>query len=216
MVDGKPSPERQLDPTALRAYAHPLRLRMMRYLADHGSATATELAKHLGESTGQTSYHLRQLARHGLIEDDPGRNRGRERWWRPTSFSVDARTLAEDPATRPAAAALMDAVVRGRAEAMQTWVAAALTAPSEWVDASVHSEGTMTLTAAELAELTADLTGVLSTWAERVGDRRDAPVAPGQERVRVYVDAFPITRDGTPHAPDPADAADTPQSGEKT
>lgn len=210
MIDGNPLHGRQLDPVALRAYAHPLRLRMIRYLADHGSATATELSKHLGESTGQTSYHLRQLAKHGLVEDDPGRNRGRERWWRPTSFSVDARTLAEDPATRPAALALMDSVVRGRVEAMQGWIASALTTPSQWIDASVHSETTLTLTAPELAELTAEVTALLDTWAERVGDRKGAQVPAGHERVRVYLDAFPITRDGAPHAPD---TPHTAQSG---
>lgn len=199
-----PAPEqRALDPVALRAYAHPLRLRIIRYLADHGSATATELSRHLGESTGQTSYHLRQLARHGLVEDDPERNRGRERWWRPTSFSADVRGLAEDPATRPAARALMDAVVQGRAEAMQAWVAASLAAPPAWVDASLHTESTFTASREELAELTRDLSAVVGSWVQRLGDRSRTDLTEGTERVRVYVDAFPITLDGRPltHGP---------------
>src|SRR5690625_6384631 len=68
------------DAETLKAYAHPLRIKMYDYLLTHGSATATQLAQELGENTGQTSYHLRILARHGLVEDDPEVTaRGRER-----------------------------------------------------------------------------------------------------------------------------------------
>src|SRR5690625_7771683 len=72
------------DAETLKAYAHPLRIKMYDYLLTHGSATATQLAQELGENTGQTSYHLRILARHGLIEDDQEVTaRGRERRWLP-------------------------------------------------------------------------------------------------------------------------------------
>lgn len=191
---GKPPPSdvRQLDASALKAYAHPLRLRMIRYLGDHGSATATELARHLGESTGQTSYHLRQLARHGLVEDDPTKGTGRERWWKPTSFRVDATQLRDDPDTAPAARAMMDAVVQGRAETMQDWVLASAAAPMEWVEASVHSQSTMSLTAAETAELVTALSGVLDEFAARAEGREDDGGPAGSERVRVYVDVFPL------------------------
>ena len=75
-------------PRKLRALAHPLRVRMIGLLRTEGPATATTLAKRLGESTGATSYHLRQLAAYGLIEEDPERHgHGRERWWRSASAS---------------------------------------------------------------------------------------------------------------------------------
>lgn len=64
-----------------RALGHPLRLRLMELLR-LGPSTASRLARELGESSGATSYHLRALARVGLVEDDPGRSGGRERWWR--------------------------------------------------------------------------------------------------------------------------------------
>jgi len=71
-----------LDLTALRALAHPLRVEIMNELSDFGPATASMLAERLGESSGATSYHLRQLAKHDIIVEDTERGSGRERWWR--------------------------------------------------------------------------------------------------------------------------------------
>ncbi|MFC4553755.1 winged helix-turn-helix domain-containing protein [Georgenia faecalis] len=186
------APQRELDATALKAYAHPLRMRIIRYLGDHGAATSTELARVLGESTGQTSYHLRQLARHGLIEDVPGRGSGRERWWCPTSFSVDAARMRRDPATAPAAALLLSDMVEGRSQALQAWVSSS--ASPEWASASVHDQRTLILTPAELAELVADVHAALERFTAISHGRRESGEAPdGAERVRLYLDAFPLT-----------------------
>ena len=64
------------DAQLLRAMAHPLRLRLIGALRKDGPATASELARRLGESSGSTSYHLRQLARYGFVEEAAERNRG--------------------------------------------------------------------------------------------------------------------------------------------
>ena len=84
----------------MRALAHPLRMRILELLAQSPS-TATLLAREIGESTGSTSYHLRALARAGLIEEDADRGSGRERWWRrrPPTF-LQVPTGAEDPEGR--------------------------------------------------------------------------------------------------------------------
>src|ERR671911_2321151 len=73
---------KRLDGGSLRALAHPLRVRLLSLLRGQGPATATILGERLGESSGATSYHLRVLAEHGFVVDEPTRNRGRERWWR--------------------------------------------------------------------------------------------------------------------------------------
>ncbi len=180
-----------LDASGLKAYAHPLRLQMIRYLNDHGPATATQLAKHLGESTGQTSYHLRQLARHGLVEDDPGRGTGRERWWRSRSFQVDASELTVDPVLGPAARAVLGSVAQSRSEALGRWLAVADQAPRDWVEASLHSQSTLHLTRDEVVELDEAVLAVLDRYTQRSREReatRDADV----QRVRVYVDVFPL------------------------
>ncbi|GAB3911123.1 hypothetical protein GCM10027612_88040 [Microbispora bryophytorum subsp. camponoti] len=70
------------DPRTLKAVAHPLRVLLLGELRTNGPATATELAGRLGESSGSTSYHLRQLVRYGFVEADPGQRDRRERRWR--------------------------------------------------------------------------------------------------------------------------------------
>ena len=73
---------RLTDPGAMRALAHPLRLAMLRRLRTGGPATATILAGELGDSVPSASYHLRQLARFGFVEDENRPGNARERWWR--------------------------------------------------------------------------------------------------------------------------------------
>src|ERR1700749_3417535 len=73
---------RLTDARALRAYAHPGRMAM------EGPLTATRAAELLGESSGTCSFHLRQLAKYGLVEEAGG-GTGREKPWRATATSTD-------------------------------------------------------------------------------------------------------------------------------
>ena len=88
---------RVTDVRALRALAHPLRNRLLGLLRLHGPSTATLLGEVVGESSGSTSYHLRQLAHYGFVEDAGGLGTGRERWWRARHrmTSWEAADLAE-------------------------------------------------------------------------------------------------------------------------
>ncbi|MFC7643028.1 ArsR/SmtB family transcription factor [Streptosporangium lutulentum] len=92
-----------LGASALKGLAHPVRLRLLELLDHHGPATATQLAAQTGENTGSTSYHLRILARHGLIEDVPERGKGKERWWRSraTASTVTGSAATRRPLTPP-------------------------------------------------------------------------------------------------------------------
>lgn len=106
-------PDRVLDvsdPIALRALAHPLRLRLLRLLRDRrGSATGAELAQATGESTASVSYHLSVLARHGFVEPDPtpGPTR-RHKPWRTTydSLRVTNEGVGQSPLDSPGGPAL--------------------------------------------------------------------------------------------------------------
>ena len=60
----------------------------LRQLHRDGPAISTSLAHARGENTGATSYHLRQLAEHGFVEEVPERRRGRERWWRARTRDI--------------------------------------------------------------------------------------------------------------------------------
>lgn len=199
------APPRVLDPAALKAYAHPLRIAILRYLNDHGPATATTLARHLGESTGQTSYHLRQLARHGIVADLPGRGTGRERWWRPASVTIEAGTMLLDEATALAAEAVLGATLQQRAETLAAWIGSvADPATGPWMESVIHQQGTVWLTPDELAEVSEALSDTVTAVARKFRDRQTGPVPDGARRVRIYVDAFPLVED--------APAADAPEA----
>jgi len=83
---------RLLDAGALKALAHPLRVRIFDILSQYGPQTASSLADQLGESSGATSYHLRALAKHDLIREVDGRGTARERWWERPKGSVTIST----------------------------------------------------------------------------------------------------------------------------
>src|SRR5262245_37189162 len=91
-------------PTQLRVLAHPLRSRLLGSLRLDGPATATSLAARLGTNSGATSYHLRQLAAAGIVEDDPDRSTGRERVWRAAHDATSWRSpdYDADPDARAA------------------------------------------------------------------------------------------------------------------
>ena len=198
MPDGNPPPPpdgvRRLGPSALRAYAHPLRLRMIQFLTDRGPATATQLAAEFGESTGQTSYHLRQLAKHGLVEDDTTRGRGRERWWKSTSFHLSTTAMVrEDPRLLGAAQLMLDAVVKARSDALRSWLAQLDHAPQQWVEVSTQDQTTIHLTPDETRRLNDEVAAVLDTWITHSEARlQDDSVPADAERVRVYYDVFPL------------------------
>ena len=79
------------DPKLMYLIAHPLRMRIIGSLRIDGPATSAILARRLQTDSGQTSYHLRHLAKYGLVEEaaDLGRGpRSRERWWRAVHQST--------------------------------------------------------------------------------------------------------------------------------
>lgn len=76
------------DPQALRALAHPVRLKLLELLTVEGPATGRRLADLTGESTASVSYHVGQLTKWGLVEPALDRARGRERPWRATSRGI--------------------------------------------------------------------------------------------------------------------------------
>ena len=84
------------DAAIMQSLSHPLRMRLLGLLRVEGPSTATKLASQVGESSGLTSYHLRQLASVGLVTDaEPGdladvqQTGGRERWWKAAAFRAN-------------------------------------------------------------------------------------------------------------------------------
>src|SRR4051812_4794986 len=92
----RPMIRRVSDTRALRALAHPLRVRLYEFVSREGTLTTTQASVLTGESTASCSFHLRQLAKYGFIEEAPG-GRGRERPWRRTSAANQFGHVAADP-----------------------------------------------------------------------------------------------------------------------
>ena len=213
--DGPTYLARPIDASAMKAFAHPLRMAMYDFLNDHESATATMLARHTGESTGQTSYHLRQLARHGFVEEDTTRGSGRERWWKAVGFRMDGIELAQDSGTRPAVVAMLQNQVSQRSEALSAWFQRNETESKAWRDSSMNSRTTAKMTAQEAADLNAALMQTIHDHTEAAKARHSGEPA-GQGRsdgqdgsegegtseseetrqVRIYLDSFPLPADG--------------------
>ncbi|MBA2290180.1 MAG: helix-turn-helix transcriptional regulator [Chloroflexia bacterium] len=210
MKPGNVNPPRgiALDAAALKAFAHPLRVRLWEALEEKGPATATQLAILIGESSGSTSYHLRQLSRFGLIEELPKRGNAKERWWRanPGGFSFNGDVFRRDPNTAAAAEMLLAQVVQQRVEETLRWLQESRTTPHEWVQASIDSRTKLMLTRPELEELTSDVTTVLQQYravsAARQSDTdemrnrsvssNDETVSEDVVRIHVHFNAFPV------------------------
>src|SRR6478609_4808175 len=104
-------------PPALKGLAHPLRLKLLAELNARGSATASQLGTALGESSGSTSYHLRQLHRHGFVEEDVEQGTGRERVWIPRRAVVRDAARWSTACSRPSKRPTVEHADRGQAAA---------------------------------------------------------------------------------------------------
>ncbi|MGO2993616.1 MAG: winged helix-turn-helix domain-containing protein [Brachybacterium alimentarium] len=86
--DDSTSPPTHATQEQLRALAHPLRLDIVHRVGHRGTARAADLAADLSIPANSVSYHLRILARGGVIEEAPEAARDRrDRVWRLTQTS---------------------------------------------------------------------------------------------------------------------------------
>jgi hypothetical protein len=103
--ENKPQPQRDpahrriTDPLALRAVAHPLRLKLIGLVGISGTLTATQAAATLDSTPAVTAYHLRTLAKYGFVED-AGSESARERPWKLTDRGASFSWDNDDPAGR--------------------------------------------------------------------------------------------------------------------
>lgn len=197
MVDpsGRPPHSvRTLDPRSLRALAHPLRIRILGTLREYGPSTASRLAERLHESSGATSYHLRQLAAHHFIEEEPGRGTARERWWRAAQQGTELGDIEEffrhpDAEVRGALMLLMHEVATTHVRELHTWLSSVHDWPGEWWQASALSDFTLRLSPELARELNERLHALVESYRERAAEGE------GTARFRVHLHAFPRADD---------------------
>ncbi|MCX4765438.1 helix-turn-helix domain-containing protein [Streptomyces sp. NBC_01275] len=199
------------DLAALKALAQPRRQRMLEHLTLHGPATSATLARALGLNTGSTSYHLRELARYGFVEETdekPGRGTGRqaegehraepsahrERWWRavpgdrrfpPRSRQSPETRHVMDELNHHAYAADLDLFERLQRDAA---------ADDPWADAFLYSRSTVRLTLPEVREFFEEYIALLNRYK-----RPEPETPPGARTLLTRFLAFPApTADSDP------------------
>src|SRR5215218_904833 len=98
-------PSEVTDPKAMRALAHPVRIALLEALTIHRQLTATEAGERVGESPANASFHLRQLAKYGFVEEAEG-GTGRRRPWKLRQLGTRFSDVHDDPELAGAARAL--------------------------------------------------------------------------------------------------------------
>lgn len=169
----------------LRALAHPLRLQLLQVLSAEGPATASQLGRRLGESSGATSYHLRALHRAGMVEDAEQRN-GRERWWQrvperlmiPNSVPPQASD-AERLDLQAAHAQIESILVERDEKALQRWTEIRYDLPLDWQDSQWIGNLRIWATAAEVR-------GLVKTVIDSAQPLRKPPEGEDAERLEVH------------------------------
>jgi DNA-binding transcriptional ArsR family regulator len=186
------------DPRAIRALAHPARLAIIESLPPGEELTATELATVTGLSPSATSYHLKALAKWGIVEAGEARADGRDRPWKATGRTVEVSSQVPGSTAVAEIAILSTFLDRNRALATE-FLEHQASEPPEWRDEAALANQDYWLTADELAEIGQAIRDVMAPYEQRRPDERPA----NSRRVRIVrlviprVSGDPGQRDGT-------------------
>lgn len=188
---GKPQAEDRrviADPRALRALAHPLRLSLLDHLMAFGPQTASQCAQAVGSTASNCSYHLRSLARFGLVESMEGAD-GRERPWRSVATGLQFGTEGAGPQDTAVSLAervlAHDRIDRG-AQLAHRALDEADTFSAEWREAMGSASYALRMTPAELSALGEKLDALIRPYIALT--RGGAP--DGSEVVSLAIDAY--------------------------
>ncbi|RCG13991.1 ArsR family transcriptional regulator [Streptomyces diacarni] len=201
--DLDPAP-RQAPGTGDGLREHEVRTALLELLAEVGAVTATEAAGRLGYSSGLCSFHLRQLARHGRIEDAPHTG-GRARPWRLRRQPQPADTSPAEPGASPAGSgassgefgappAEFGALARGlEDESWQRWLAQRDRAPDAWRREEAFS-AVAYLTPEEMTRVADAVRRALAPYQDR--EQRPLARPDGARPVALITRLFPLLPHG--------------------
>ncbi len=185
---GRPRSVELRDAHALRALAHPTRLKLVGLLRLQGPLTATQAARELGETPQRCTFHLGQLAKYGLVEEAGG-GRGRERPWRATAFFTSWPNVMTGQEAGAAGQLLEAVVAELHFEAVMGWIERKDEEPREWQEAAQLNDVALHLTAGELDELGRDIWSLFEQYLARA-ERADLRPE-GARPVTILNFAFP-------------------------
>jgi predicted transcriptional regulator len=181
-------PRKLTDPRAMRAVAHPVRIALLEVLGTEGPLTATQAGELIGESPTTCSFHLRQLAKYGFIEEVAG-VAGRKRPWRLVHTGLTFSDVSDDPETRLAATALTRVLHSFYLDRLKEGLALRRDTPTEWQKATGASEFLLYVTVEELHELDEQMNALVKPFVERIGNPKKRPR--GAAPIEVLFFAYP-------------------------
>jgi hypothetical protein len=182
-------PRELTDPRTMRAITHPVRQALLELLVAEGPLTATQAGERLGEPPNTCSFHFRQLAKYGFVEE-AGRGPGRNRPWRLTNAGMRFSDLHEDAETTLAARAL-DRMLRERYfTRLQAFYDTRSSYPRRWQEVTGGSEFVLHVSPEELHALDEQITALLLQYRDRITDPSRRPA--GSLPVELLLFAYPI------------------------
>jgi DNA-binding transcriptional ArsR family regulator len=185
-VTGPPEPEEITDAATLKALMHPLRRRILATLGRDGPATATTLAKALGQNSGATSYHLRELAKHGFIDEATELAHGKERWWRMRPRDIRwPRHSKQSDEMRSVFGQLQQRAFADDLEHLARFLQRR-DSIGEWSDAFAFSRGATHMSIPEFHQFWEDYMALLRRYV-----RPESDSTPDMRRVLLRLMAFP-------------------------
>jgi predicted transcriptional regulator len=178
------------DPKAMRALAHPVRLALMEILDVTRTLTATQASEMLGESPANCAFHLRTLAKYGLVREAGG-GRGRERPWTAAQRSITLSSHNQEDKQAELAARTLGEVWNDRmldrirhALVRDSW-------PDGWADAVWVSRNVRFLTSEEASQVAEEIHEILQRYKDRLDDPSLRPA--GALPVEITFFEFPLT-----------------------
>jgi predicted transcriptional regulator len=180
------------DPKAMRALAHPLRLALLEAIgrAESQTLTATQASEITGESPANCAFHLRTLAKYGLIEEAGG-GRGRERPWRQAYETLQFDPPWEDEQSRLAMEALGNVWLDRWLQQTREGIMRGVAYPAEWQQALMASQMDTYLTAAEAKQVQDKIHDLLEPYTKRWRDAALRP--PGSLPFQLLAFGYPLT-----------------------
>jgi DNA-binding transcriptional ArsR family regulator len=162
------------DPTALRVLAHPLRLELLDRLMSFGEQTAAQCAEAVGSTASNCSYHLRALARVGLVEAASSSDR-REHPWRATATGLEfgPADAASSPTAAGVALVLEELSLAHDEELTRRARRRNYDQPADWQAAEAYNNYALKLTASELSQLVSQIDRLVRPFIAMTRD--DAP-----------------------------------------
>jgi hypothetical protein len=182
-------PRELTDPKTLRALTHPVRLALLEVLTLEGTLTATEAGELIGESSTTCSFHFRQLAKYGFVEE-AGHGPGRQRPWKLVHIGMSFSDVNDDPEMTVAAKTLEKMMIDRAFGRLQNFYNTRSSYPKQWQENSGSFENILHVTVEELQQVEEECSAIFLRYRDRLADPALRP--PDSLPVEFLLFGFPM------------------------